>query len=643
MTRPDTPGARTHWPGVRTHSPVAPTRSLGAGAHSLGAGTHSPGARPSSPWTNAEPLRRPSGRVLRPSLLILGWAGILGAQLLAADRSLAVEPRQLWKAAGIENVVCITTTPDLDGDGRTDVVFETYDAGAPQQDHVIAIRGASDGVGEVLWSARPLGGPSNSGGYGDACLRTGEDLNGDGYPEILYGAAWGNRSAFALDGRTGMTEWSFDSYSDSPPAPPVSGWVYAVDSLGEDLDDDGVPEVLFSLGSDNDGLYCASGANGSVLWRYQAADAIFDVHSVADLDGDGIRDVAIGVGDSGGSVVTLSGDGGPFGTGFVLWLRETGSVLSLVEVPDLNGDGLNEVIAGDWNSRLLCFSGINGATLWDVGSGPDVMRVVLGDDVDGDGYPDLAVGTMGPAARVFSGRTGALVWIRTVNSFQGGDVWAIDWMGDVTGDGIADVCAGSFNENVYAMDGVDGTILWEANVNDRILTVRGAPDLDGNGWPDVVAGTQKLSTGGDCYAFDGRGALDPAGLPGDADGGGDSPGDPNGSAPGGGAEDPNGPFGPGGLAALTEPGLFPSGPNPFRDRSSWVLALPTAARVDAAFVDAAGRSVLTRSGLEYTAGVHALVWDGRDDEGAEVPAGVYQLRLDISGVTRLQAKVVRLR
>ena len=548
--------------------------------------------------------------------------GLLAMLLLASGPAHAVEPRQLWKAAGIENVVCVTTIPDLDGDGRADVVFESYDAGAPQQDHVIAIRGASEGVGEVLWSARPLGGPSNSGGYGDACLRTGEDLDGDGYPEILYGAAWGNRSAFVLDGRTGGTEWSFDSYSDSPPAPPTSGWVYAMDSLGQDLDEDGIPEVLFALGSDNDGLYCASGADGAVLWRYQAADAIYDVHSVADLNDDGIRDVAIGVGDLGGSVVTLSGDGGPFGTGFVLWLRETGSVLSLVEAPDQNGDGRNEIIAGDWNSRLLCFSGINGATLWDVGSGPAVMRVALGDDVDGDGYPDLAVGTMGPAARVFSGNTGALVWIRSVNSFQGGDIWAIDWTGDVTGDGIADVCAGSFNENVYAMDGVDGTILWEANVNDRILTVRGAPDLDGNGWPDVVAGTQKISTGGDCYAFDGHGALDPAGVP--EDGSGD-------------------PLGPGGLVGLTGPILFSNGPNPFRASSSWTLALPAAARCTVAFVDAAGRTVRTWVSEEYIPGVHVLVWDGRDDAGAEVPAGVYQLRAEISDGARLQSKVVRLR
>src|SRR5690606_36246826 len=233
----------------------------------------------------------------------------------------------------------------IDGDGGPDVIFESFDAGAPAQDNLYAIRGASSGTGEVLWSARPLGGPSNSGGYGDACLRMGPDLGGDGFPDVMIGMAWGNRSAFSLDGRTGETQWKFDTYVDSPPVPPVSGWVYAMASLEQDIDGDGIPELVFGVGSDNDGVYCVSGADGSVLWRYEAADAVFDVMSIEDLDGDGIRDVIAGVGDLGQQVVALSGDGGPGGSsGFVIWLRDTGSVMALARLPDLNGDGFPEVV-----------------------------------------------------------------------------------------------------------------------------------------------------------------------------------------------------------------------------------------------------------------------------------------------------------
>lgn len=75
----------------------------------------------------------------------------------------ATQPtRLLWKAQGVENVVAITSIEDLDGDLTPDVVFESYDAGPSGVDHLFAINGRSQGTGDVIWSARPLGGPSNS-------------------------------------------------------------------------------------------------------------------------------------------------------------------------------------------------------------------------------------------------------------------------------------------------------------------------------------------------------------------------------------------------------------------------------------------------------------------------------------------------
>ncbi|MEZ4652825.1 MAG: hypothetical protein R3E12_04260 [Candidatus Eisenbacteria bacterium] len=182
----------------------------------------------------------------------------LTAIALTAWTTGACAQTQLWSAPGIENVVCVTAAPDIDGDGGPDVIFESYDAGAPQQDNLYAIRGASSGAGEVIWSARPLGGPSNSGGYGDACLRMGPDTGGDGFPDVMIGMAWGNRSAFSLDGRTGATQWKFDTYSDSPPAPPVSGWVYAMASLEQDIDDDGVSGRSSSAWAAQHAIYCVS-------------------------------------------------------------------------------------------------------------------------------------------------------------------------------------------------------------------------------------------------------------------------------------------------------------------------------------------------------------------------------------------------
>ncbi len=75
-------------------------------------------------------------------------------------------------------------------------------------------------------------------------------------------------------------------------------------------------------------------------------------------------------------------------------------------------------------------------------------------------------------------------------------------------------------------------------------------------------------------------------------------------------------------------------PNPFNPSTEIRFELPAAARVDLTIYDAAGRLVrrLAR-GVELSAGVRSLPWDGADDAGRTVPAGVYVYRLKAGGET----------
>ncbi len=536
---------------------------------------------------------------------------LMGLHSLAVPSLAQPPPTLLWSYPGIENVVCVTWVPDIDGDGGPDIVFESFYSGAPPLDNLYAIQGRSSGVGNVIWSARPLGGPSNSGGYGDNCLRISPDLNGDATPDVIIGMAWGNRSAFALDGLSGTTEWSFDTYVDTPPDPPVSGWIYAMDSLGQDITDDGIPEVVFCTGSDNDGAYCVSGADGAVIWRYQGGDAMFDIRSIDDLNGDGVRDVIAGMGDNVPRVIALSGAGGPGGSASVIWYRDSGSVFSIARLPDQDGDDVPEVVTGTWDNQIHCYSGRTGGPLWNGAVGDYVMRVAVLDDVDGDDYPDVAVGSWDNAARVYSGIDGSLIWRRPVGTLNGGDVWAIDGVGDITGDGVSDVCCGSFDTKVYLMDGVTGEIVWAYPVGNRVYTVRGVPDISGNGVPDVVAGTQMTTTGGICYAFEG--------------------GDPTitiGETP----------------AASAEVRLPPNTPNPFQSTTEWRLQLRGSGDARLLLYGPSGRLVTTLAlPSEAAAGEHVVRWDGRDRMGHPVPSGVYVVRLMLDGRVAAERKTVLVR
>ena len=72
-------------------------------------------------------------------------------------------------------------------------------------------------------------------------------------------------------------------------------------------------------------------------------------------------------------------------------------------------------------------------------------------------------------------------------------------------------------------------------------------------------------------------------------------------------------------------------PNPFNPSTQITWSQPDAGKAEIAIVDAAGRRVRTLVQGAYPAGVHATLWDGRDDAGRTMAAGVYFYKLDAGG------------
>jgi hypothetical protein len=82
-------------------------------------------------------------------------------------------------------------------------------------------------------------------------------------------------------------------------------------------------------------------------------------------------------------------------------------------------------------------------------------------------------------------------------------------------------------------------------------------------------------------------------------------------------------------------------PQPSRGACTLEFALDRGGPVALRVLDTAGRSVRTLLRSRRDAGRHAVAWDGRDDAGRPVPAGVYFARLSASG-TEQRARLVRL-
>jgi hypothetical protein len=514
--------------------------------------------------------------------------------------------QMIWSYQGVENVVTCTAVDDVDGDGFPDVIAESYDAGAPQQDHLFCISGSGLQTGNVIWSARPLGGPSNSGGYGDDCLKVTEDLNGNGTDDLIYGTAWGSRSIFALESSTGGTIWSYDTYAN-PPSGDSSGWIYSVNPI-PDLDGDNIPEVLAGAGSNANAGYCLSGADGSLLWKKNAGDVIYATAAVNDVNDDGIPDAVFGSGDNDDKVYCVSGASSGYAQ--EIWQFNTGgaSILAMDRIADIDDDGYDDVIAGSWynNNRIFALSGHSSGsadTIWTTGVGFPIMKVVSCEDINGDSYEDILIASWSSYAEAISGRDGTSIW----RYFCGDDVWAIYWAYDITGDGIVDVAAGSFTGSVYLIDGASGGLIWESPSEAKIFTVRPIKDVNGDGYDDVIAGQQMPpnGTGGRFFVISG-GTVEPTST----------------------EEE---------ITGLPEDyRILSNYPNPFNARTTISFVLPEAAGARIDIYNIAGQRIRTLTNSYWEAGEHSITWDARNNYGNEVATGVYFYKLDAGTVQKSQ-------
>ena len=95
---------------------------------------------------------------------------------------------------------------------------------------------------------------------------------------------------------------------------------------------------------------------------------------------------------------------------------------------------------------------------------------------------------------------------------------------------------------------------------------------------------------------------------------------------------------PGEGSGLTGLQLIGNAPNPFRDETEIRYALPRSSSVSLTVFDSAGRVVRSLVDGPVSAGEHVVSWDGSDDDGRGLAAGVYFYRLS-NGERRLTGRL----
>jgi hypothetical protein len=380
------------------------------------------------------------------------------------------------------------TTLDVNGDGFPDLAVADPYAGSGTG-RVYVFHGTGSGL-----STTPSSTIIGSGGWFGGIVASAGDVNGDGYADIVVGAAHvggSNGAAYVyLGGPSGLGASPSPASTLSPPA---NGRFFgnALTSAG-DINGDGYADVAVLDSTPVPGQ--PSGVTGALYVYYgspngfgaapaaptpiQSNTGLYGPVTAADVNGDGNSDVIVGATKlsssvAPGVVVVYRSDGSALNAASPTILANPGAYAlgSNVVAGDFNGDGYADVAAaalfyqtrGTTTGGVLIFAGgpsmaTSPVAGWGTIASPVVQSyygfgsVLAVGDYDGNGYTDLAVGALASATKgavyVYSASAAGLGASFTSpsnpNDSTGAD-FAVSLVGggDFNRDGFADLVAGT--------------------------------------------------------------------------------------------------------------------------------------------------------------------------------------------------------
>lgn len=369
--------------------------------------------------------------------------------------------------------------PDVNGDGVADMICAT------ENYWTICFNGNSHGSADTLWKFNTYFGTNNTGSVDwEDAMQIMDDLNGDGIKEVVIGCGGGNEAVYVLNGATGRLIWEYTG-----PNTNYDGDIMGI-RVDRDFNSDGIKDVLISAsgeGQTNPGRHsaiCLNAVNGNVLWINQInSEFTYDVVSTTI-----------------GGAIAFSNNGGPYGiigfngTGGTIWNLPipgaSNSVWSMKEIADINGDGNTDIASlYGFTGSVNAISGSTGAQIWNLGLGSSNNGTVeVLDDLDQNGYKDLTYSGPQTAFRIDS-KTGQQMWNQSFGASYIRDAGII---GDLSGDSVAEVMYSTQQPGrVYVLNGKTGVTVFMyefgSTISFRADRVAALNSVDGNLYNEFVA------------------------------------------------------------------------------------------------------------------------------------------------------------
>jgi outer membrane protein assembly factor BamB len=379
---------------------------------------------------------------------------------------------------------------DITGDGVSEVILAT------ENGWTMCIDGAASGSSFPIWTFNTHINNNNSGSIGangeygvQDAIQIANDLNTDGFSDVVLAFGGGNEHVYVLDGTNGEIIWKYGDEINYG-----LGDFEAAD-VQRDFNGDNIEDVLAIADGNSGGTgykraFLFNGTDGSIIWQhfYPGPNPAFGktIISVDDFTGDNIPEAIIAYGNNGStnqSVRALNGSNGN-----EIWTRNMIELepKELLALP-LPGGG-TDIIAAEYRNRIHRLNGTNGNIVWTypLGSSASVVQIGIIEDIDNDQVPDILVASFaGNGFNCLSGGSGTQLW-----SYQMQFQFGVAAVPDLDDDGFEDVVVGCQDQSLYCINGKGDSLIFRNQFTDRVYAVNVMPSIDGNYSYEVLSGTR---------------------------------------------------------------------------------------------------------------------------------------------------------